>query len=31
MVSPGEQEYGRIAGAIVGTIGTSRNRSAKPG
>ena len=31
MVSPGEQEYGRIAGAIVGTIGTLRNRSAKPG
>ena len=31
MVSLGEQEYGRIAGAIVGTIGTSRSRSAKPG
>ena len=30
MVSLGEQEYGRIAGAIVGTIGTSRSRSAKP-
>ncbi len=31
MVSLGEQEYGRIAGAIVGTIGTSRSLSAKPG